>query len=234
MTLIELRGAILLDLLRKSSVNGHSDLQSIDRLIAASIYMAQIAYTGQFPAQPGQGGSYVALPDSFKVGPGTAKTIKNSGGDAAITLASLANGNGTSAGGRQSATLDLGTLWAQRWRLDADFELAATPTAGNAINLYASWNNATGAGKGNTSGSDAAYSGYSSNLDASAKHLEFLGAHVCTSQATATVQKSFVGVIFPKGRYLNLVVDNRSGAAFHSTDTNQVITLTPLEETIED
>jgi hypothetical protein len=39
-------------------------------------------------------------------------------------------------------------------------------------------------------------------------------------------------VIFPKGRYLNLVVDNRSGAAFHSTDSNQFITLTPLEETI--
>jgi hypothetical protein len=48
------------------------------------------------------------------------------------------------------------------------------------------------------------------------------------------VQKSLVGIIFPKGRYLNLVVDNRSGAAFHNTDTNQVITLTPLEESIED
>ena len=49
----------------------------------------------------------MALPDYFKLGPGTAKTIKNSGGDAAITLASLANGNGTSAGGRQAVTLDI-------------------------------------------------------------------------------------------------------------------------------
>jgi hypothetical protein len=31
-----------------------------------------------------------------------------------------------------------------------------------------------------------------------------------------------------------LVVDNRSGAAFHSTDTNQVIRLVPLEESIEE
>ena len=67
----------------------------------------------------------MALPDYFKTSEGTAKTIKNSGGTAAITLASLANGNGTSAGGRQSATLDLGALWSQRWRIDASFEIAA-------------------------------------------------------------------------------------------------------------
>ena len=128
----------------------------------------------------------------------------------------------------------MGANWAQRWRLECDFELAATPTAGNAINLFGGWHSATGAGDGNTSGTDAAYTGYSNNIDASTKHLEFLGAHICTAQATATVQKSLVGVISPKGRYLNLVVDNRSGAAFHSTDTNQVITFTPLEESIED
>jgi hypothetical protein len=176
----------------------------------------------------------MALPDFFKVSEGTAKTIKNSSGDAAITLASLANGNGTSAGGRQSVTLDLGANWAQRWRVNAAFELAATPTAGNAINLFASYSSATGAGDGNTSGTDAAYTGYSNNIDASTRQLEFVGAHICTAQATSTVQKSLVGVMFPKGRYVNWVIDNRSGAAFHSSDTNQVITLTPLEESIED
>lgn len=176
----------------------------------------------------------MALPDYLKVSSGTAKTIKNSGGDAAITLASLANGNGTTAGGRQSVTLDLGALWAQRWRINAAFELAATPTAGNAINLFGSYAEASGAGDGNTSGSDAAYTGYSNNIDAATKQLEFLGAHICTSQATATIQKSLVGVIFPKGRYLNVVIDNRSGAAFHSSDANCVITFTPLEESIQD
>jgi hypothetical protein len=176
----------------------------------------------------------MGLPDFIKISAGTPLTIRNSGGDAAITLASLANGNGTSAGGRQSATLDLGANWAQRWRIDTDFELAATPTAGNAINLFASFSDTTGAGRGNTSGSDAAYSGYSSNIDASTRQLELIGAHVVTNQATSTVQKAFAGMFFPKGRYMNLVVDNRSGAAFHSTDTNQVITLTPLEESIVD
>jgi len=176
----------------------------------------------------------MALSDFFKVSAGTSLTIKSSGGNAAITLASLANGNGTSAGGRQAATLDLGAKWANRWRINTEFEMAATPTAGNAINLFASYRDATGAGDGNTSGSDAAYTGYSNNIDASTRQLEFLGAHVVTGQATSTVQKACPGVFFPKGRYLNLVVDNRAGSAFHSSDANCVITLTPLEESIED
>jgi hypothetical protein len=171
----------------------------------------------------------MALPDFLKVSTGTPLTIRNSGGSAAITLASLANGSS-----RQAVTLDLGANWAQRWRVDTDFELAATPTNGNAVNLWASYSDATGAGKANTTGTDAAYTGYSSNAEASLQQLELIGAHICTVQATSTVQKALAGVFFPKGRYLNLVVENRSGAAFHSTDTNQVITLTPLEESIVD
>jgi hypothetical protein len=230
--LLQLRRDIYLALVAKSGVREWEQPVNHAALWIAALDAADglLGITDE----PIEGGGSVALPDYFKVSQGTAKTIRNSGGTAAITLASLANGNGTSAGGRQSASLDMGANWAQRWRLECDFELAATPTAGNAINLFASWNTATGAGDANTSGSDAAYTGYSNNIDAATKQLEFLGAHICTAQATSTVQKSLVGIIFPKGRWLNLVVDNRSGAAFHSTDTNQVITLTPLEESIED
>jgi hypothetical protein len=230
--LLQLRRDIYLALVAKSGVREWEQPVNHAALWTAAIDAAD-GLLG-IELEPIEGGGNVALPDFFKVSEGTAKTIRNSDGTAAITLASLANGNGTSAGGRQSASLDMGANWAQRWRLECNFELAATPTAGNAINLFASWNTATGAGNGNTSGSDAAYTGYSNNIDASTRQLEFLGAHICTAQATSTVQRSFVGVIFPKGRWLNLVVDNRSGAAFHSTDTNQVITLTPLEESIED
>lgn len=227
MTYSDLAAVLVAELLKKSGVRETDDPDIAERIAATAAFMAaKILEQGESQT--------VALPDNFTVEAGTAKTIKNSGGDAAITLASLANGNGTSTGARQAVTLDLGATWAQTWRLDVDFELAATPTAGNAINLYGSWNNATGAGKGNTSGTDAAYTGYSNNIDNAARHLEYLGAHVCTAQTTATVQKANIGTIRPKGRYLNLVVDNRSGAAFHSTDTNQVITLTPLEDVIED
>jgi hypothetical protein len=176
----------------------------------------------------------MALPDFLKVSTGTPLTIRNSGGSAAISVASLANGNGTSTGARQSATIDLGVNWAQRWRIDSDRELAATPTAGNAINFFASFSDSSGAGRGNTSGSDSAYTGYSNNIDASTRQLELIGAHIVTNQATSTVQRAFAGIFFPKGRYMNLVEDNRSGAAYHNTETNQVITLTPLEESIVD
>lgn len=171
----------------------------------------------------------MALPDWFKRTTGTAKQLKNTGGDAALSLASVANG-----AMRQSATLDLGEYWAREWRIDTEFEMAATPTAGAGIHLHGSFSNATGAGAANTSGSDADYTGYSSNASAAVKQLEFLGTHVCTTQVTATVQKARPGVFVPKGRYLNLVVDNQSGAAFHSTNTNQVIRLTPIEEPIRD
>ena len=226
--LLQLRRDIYLALVAKSGVREWDNPESNQALWLAALDAAD-GLLGIIDEELN-----MALPDYFKVSEGTAKTIRNSGGTAAITLASLANGNGTSAGGRQSASLDLGANWAQRWRLECNFELAATPTAGNAVNLFGSWNTSTGAGDGNTSGSDAAYTGYSNNIDAATKQLEFLGAHICTAQATATVQRSLVGVVFPKGRYLNLVVDNRSGAAFHSTDTNQVITFTPLEESIEE
>ena len=227
--LLQTRLTIYLALIAKSGVREWEEPPEI----RAAIWLAAIdAADGLLGITDEE--SNMALPDFFKIKNGTAKTLKSSSGTAAITLASLANGNGTSAGGRQAATLDLGEYWAQRWRVNAAFELAATPTAGNAINLFASYVDASGAGDGNTSGSDAAYTGYSNNIDAATKQLEFLGAHICTAQATATVQKSLIGVIFPKGRYLNVVVDNRAGSAFHSSDANCVITFTPLEESIED
>lgn len=231
--LLQTRLTIYLALIAKSGVREWEEPPEIRAAIWLAAIDAADGILG-IDSEPSEGGGSVALPDFFKIKNGTAKTLKSSSGTAAITLASLANGNGTSTGGRQGATLDLGEYWAQRWRIDTDFELAATPTAGNAINLFGSYGDATGAGRGNTSGSDAAYTGYSNNIDAATKQLELIGCHVCTAQATSTVQKAIAGVFFPKGRYLNVVVDNRSGAAFHSSDANCVITFTPLEESIED
>lgn len=225
MTRAELARDIALSLLGKSGVREWADPDSREQVAVAALDIAAMLLEE----------NAISLPDYFKVEPGTAKTLASSGGTAAITLASLANGNGTSTGARQAATLDLGANWAQEWRVDTEFELAATPTAGYPIHLYGSYGNASGAGKGNTSGSDAAYTGYSNNIDAAAQyHLEFLGDHACTTQATTTVQKGGGFTIFPKGRYLNVVVDNRSGAAFHSSDANCLIRFTPLEQVVQE
>lgn len=225
MTRYELLSQITLALIAKSGVREWENPET-----QTAIAQAAIAIVDGLLGQDDD----MALPDFIKISSGTPLTIRNSGGNAVITLASLANGNGTSAGARQGDTIDLGPNWAQRWRIDTDFELAATPTAGNAINIFGSFSDTSGAGRGNTSGTDSAYTGYSNNIDASTRQLELLGAHICTNQVTSTVQRAFCGVFFPKGRYLNPVVDNRSGAAFHSTNTNQVITFTPLEESIVD
>jgi hypothetical protein len=174
----------------------------------------------------------MALPDVFRTQSGTAKTIKSSGGDAAITLASVAN-----AAARQAAKLDLGATRGQLYRVKAAFEIAATPTAGATIDLYWAPSSSGTAGTdnpANVSGTDAAYSGYSSNLTASIKQLQFIGSFVCTAQATATVQKAVVGAFVPANRYGSLVVVNNSGAAIHSSDSNCEIVLTPEEGVVED
>ena len=162
---------------------------------------------------------------------GTAKTIKSSGGDVAITLTSVANN-----AARQAAKLDLGAVRAAAYNVSADFEIAATPTAGATIELWWAPSSSGTAGTdnpGGVSGTDAAYSGYSSNLAASIVQLQFIGNFVCTAQATATVQKAFVGVLCPTHRYGSLVVYNKSGAALHSSATNMQIVLTPIEDTSE-
>lgn len=174
----------------------------------------------------------MALPDYIREQIGSTKTFKSSGGDYAITLASLAN-----AAARQSVKADLGATRGQYIAVKADFELAATPTAGNTIDLYwAPSSNATAGtdNPGGITGADAAYAGYSSNLAASLKQLIFIGSFICTTQATATVQKCFVAIFRPPARYGTLVVFNQSGAAFHSSDTNSNIVFSLLEGIIEE
>lgn len=167
---------------------------------------------------------------------GTPITVKSSGGSFAITTASLANSSSESTGARQSAKIDFGATRARAYALWAAIEIAATPTAGNVIEHWVSPSSSGTAATdnmGGASGSDAAYSGYSSNITASLKQCTFVGNFICTAQATATVQKAFVGIYVPTHRYGNLIVWNKSGAAFHSSDTNIVWTFIPLEDTSE-
>lgn len=174
----------------------------------------------------------MALPDYIRVQSGTVKTFKSSGGDAAITMASLANGSF-----RQSAKLDLGATRAEWYDVFADVEMAATPTAGATVDLYWAPSSSATAGTdnpANVSGTDAAYTGYSSNASAAALQLQNIGALILTAQATSTVQKGYVGRFSPAQRYGSLVVANNGGSAFHSSDTNVQFRLVPVEGVIED
>ena|SRR3990167_9687510 len=146
--------------------------------------------------------------------------------DVQMALASLANNTAW-----QTAKFDFGTLRSPMWA-KAALEFAATPTAGNVVELWIGYSDSGTAANGNPAnltGSSAAYSGYSSNLDASIKQLDFIGEFVCTAQATATVQVAKAsGLFIPKSRYGILVVYNKSGAAIHSDDVECHIVLSPV------
>ena len=145
--------------------------------------------------------------------------------DVQLALASVAD-----AAGRQSTKVDLGENRAQAYQVRVAFEMAATPTAGDVIELYwaTSWSSSTGtANPGNITGIDSAYAGYSSNLAASVKQLLWIGNFVCTAQTTATVQVSEVGLFSPPERYGVLVVKNESNAAFHSDDVECHVVFDP-------
>lgn len=173
----------------------------------------------------------MAITSTFRQQVGTSKTVKSSSGDATITLTSLANGSY-----RESTKLDLGATFAQAYAVYLDIEIAATPVAGNTIDIWANPSSSSTAAtdnRGGTTGTDRAYTGYSSNAAASVRQLQFLGSAVCTTQTTSTVQKMFVGIWCPTQRYNSFVVLNGSGAALHSSATQMVITITPLEGTAE-
>ena len=132
---------------------------------------------------------------------------------------------------RQSAKGDLGDNRAACYAVRAAFEFAATPTAGNTVELYWAPSSSATAGTGNAAavtGADGAYSGYTPTLAAYTKHLVYIGTFVCTAQATGTVQVAEIGRLCPTERYGSLVVYNKSGAAFHSDDDECHIVFDPI------
>lgn len=225
MTQYELTRDILLSLIAKSGVREWENPDSREPLTIAALEMAANIWSYLNPSP------HMAITAVFRQQMGTVKTFKSSGGDAAITLASLANGSY-----RQSAKLDLGAVQGRVYAVYVDAELAATPTAGNTIDLFwspSSSGTAATDNAGGASGSDASYTGYSSNAAASVKQCVFIGSLVCTAQATATVQKGFAGYLVATQRYGSLILLNGSGAAFHSSDSNCQIRLVPIEDTSE-
>lgn len=224
-TLPELTRDILLALASKSGVQEWTDVTHREQITLAALEMAANIWNQTQ-------GSNMALPDSALIQSGTEKTFKSSGGSADITMTSVAN-----AAARQSTKCDFGATRARFYDVFAEVELAATPTAGNLIDLYLNPSSSATAGTdnlGGASGTDAAYAGYSSNLAASVPQLLYIGSLVCTTQATANVQKGYVGRVLVPQRYGSLIVVNNSGAAFHSSATNVVFRFVPVEDVVVD
>lgn len=151
--------------------------------------------------------------------------------DCQIIIESVANN-----AARQSAKVDLGANRAEWYAVKAALEFAATPTAGNTVELWWFPSHSATAGTGNAggvSGSDSAYTGYSSNLAASVLQGKLIGIFICTAQITTTVQIAECGVFAPTGRYGSLVVYNKSGAAMHSDSVEHNIVFDPIVTQIQ-
>ena len=182
------------------------------------------------------------MPNEILLKVGTQIVFANHAGDFAPAAANdLQQGTPTevewapaslaSASYHQSAKADLGATRAMAYELMAAIEFAATPTAGNVVEFF--WGSspdgtAANGNPGGLSGSDGAYTGYSSNALDSVRQLDRIGTFVVTAQATGTVQIAKCGVLVPDNRYGMLVVRNGSGAAFHSDDVEIHAVLTPI------
>jgi hypothetical protein len=159
---------------------------------------------------------------------GTVKIWKASGGDYAITLASIANG-----AARQGAKGDLGATRARRWNMLVEINMDAAPTAGNLIEFYWSSSPSGTAGTQNTggaSGTDAAYK--AAEEDEWKKQLMLVGCLVLTNDSDTVVQ--VIEFCFePMHRYGMPILVNKSGQALEGDDDSHKITLTPIVEEIQ-
>lgn len=239
MTVGELIRDITLALMAKSGVREWESSEQRLAISQAAVEMATAIISGL---------EDMTLPDSILLTVGNCVSFADHAGDFSptaanalehgtpidgqLSLASVANN-----AARQSAKVDLTANRAPAYSVIAAFELAATPTAGNVIEVW--WapspsGTAGTANPGNVSGSDAAYAGYSSNLDASIVQLQFIGDFVCTAQATGTIQVARVGILIPRFRYGSLVVYNKSGAAFHADDVECHVVMSPQLPQIQD
>lgn len=171
----------------------------------------------------------MALPDFLKFEVGTAKTWKNSGGDYAMTFASITNGNG-----RQGAKGDLGANRARLWSVTIFAAAGSAVTAPNQpLDVYwgASASGTAGTSNpGNLSGTDATFNTTPSEY---AAQLIYVGS-LQMSNNRGTSQQIQTFVFSPPQRYGMPVIVNSTGQTLGSTESDFQIVVTPLEEAVED
>ena len=146
---------------------------------------------------------------------GTDVVWTSAGGDAVITLSSLANGNG-----RAGASYDFGANFYGTIRIQMELDFNVAPTAGNRVDLYWSSSIDDTDFDGECTGSDAAY-----NDEDDMVRLYFVGSLVASND-TDPQRRSWVFQL-PE-RYGLPVVSNQSGQALTATGADQIITVTPL------
>ena len=162
---------------------------------------------------------------------GTALVWKASGGDYAMTMASIADD-----AARQGAKGDLGATRAARWSFMVEINMNVAPTAGEVVEFFWSSSPSATAGTQNTgaaSGTDAAYTGSTGgSVDETKAQLQYVGSLVLTPDADAVVQIQ-EWAFFPLQRYGMPILVNKGGQALEGDDDSHRITLTPLPDEVQ-
>jgi hypothetical protein len=143
-----------------------------------------------------------------------------------INLTSVA-----AAAARQSAKFDFLNLRGLRYTIKAAIEFDVAPTAGETVDFYLGFSHSATAGTGNPgnlSGSDAAYTGYSSNLVNSLRHLLYVGSLSATVQLAPTAQVAMIGSFVAMQRYGILVVHNNTSQALEGDAVEMSVALIPI------
>lgn len=145
----------------------------------------------------------------------------SAGGDEVITLTSLANNNG-----RAGDEHDFGATFAARVRVSVELDFNVAPTAGLHVGIYWSSSHDGTDYDGECTGGDTAY-----NSADDVRRLYYVG-QLMTSNDTDPQRSSWV--FFLPARYGLPVVYNTSGQALTAVGTDQIITVTPLIDEVQD
>ena len=148
--------------------------------------------------------------------------------DVQLDLTDVADG-----AGRESAKVDLGASRAPSFSVLASFEFAATPVTGEVVALHWAPSPESVAADGNIMNIDGVDAAAPSGIGTLAELIaasDFIGNFICTNDATAAVQTARVGVLYPTERHGILIVENQSGAAFHSDAVEIHIVFNPNTE----
>lgn len=171
----------------------------------------------------------MALPDFLKYEVGTAKSWKSSGGDYAITLTSVTNGNG-----RQGAKGDMGANRARIWDVLFTSSVGTAVTAPTQeLELWWAASDSATAGTDNPGNCDGTDNTYNTTPDEVKQQLLFIGSLILSNNRGTNIQKQWLS-FSPPCRYGMPVVVNKTGQTLGSTAGDHTLTFIPREEAVED
>lgn len=146
-----------------------------------------------------------------------------------IDLTSLA-----SASARQGDKADLGATRARCYAVYVGGEFDTAPTAGATVEVWWSESASATAGVGNSGGASGADGAYHAGEETEwKKQLTRIGSLVCTADAEPTVQRQFVGFLWPKKRYGMPVIVNGSGTDFDTDAVEAYVALVPVVDEVQ-